>query len=262
MRETPLLNVMRRAAERAAKALRRDFGEVHALQVSRKGPADFVSRADTRAEQILQRELQTARPDYGFLMEESGHIPNPKSNRTWVIDPLDGTSNFLHGIPHFAISVALREEERLIAAFVLQPLTGERFSAELGLGAFCNDRRMRVAARKNPEDTLIATGFPFLGHDDFEPVHNDIRAVMPKTAGLRRFGAAALDLAWVADGRFDAFWQRHLKPWDWAAGALLVQEAGGLVTEAGGKSLKPDSPSILAANEPIHRWMLETLNPQ
>ncbi|MGR4000797.1 MAG: inositol monophosphatase [Alphaproteobacteria bacterium] len=260
--ETPHLNVMLRAAERAARSLRRDFGEVHALQVSRKGPSDFVSLADTRAEEILHDELHYARPDYGFLMEEAGHRPGTTSERTWIIDPLDGTTNFLHGIPHFAIAIALREGERILSALVYQPVSGERFTAELGYGAFCNDKRMRVAARNEPRDTLIATGFPFHGHDSFDLVHKEIQAIMPRTAGLRRFGAAALDLAWVADGRFDAFWQRGLKPWDWTAGALLVQEAGGIVSEISGRALTTNSPSILAGNEAIHSWMRNTLPPE
>jgi myo-inositol-1(or 4)-monophosphatase len=255
-----LLNVMFMAADKAARGLKRDFGEVENLQVSRKGPADFVSTADLKAEKTLKEELQKARPGYGFLMEESAEIPaSDDSGRRWIVDPLDGTSNFLHGLPHFAISIALEEHGEIIAGLVYDPIKDDRFHAEKGQGAFHNDRRLRVSARHRLNECLVATGAPFAGKGDRPQFLGEIDAVMANTAGIRRWGAAALDLAYVAAGRFDGFWERGLSPWDYAAGLILVREAGGYISEMNGKTLKMDSPSILASNNAIHSDLMKLL---
>ncbi|MCG8355328.1 MAG: inositol monophosphatase [Kiloniellales bacterium] len=255
-----LLNVMIRAADKAARGLKRDFGEVANLQVSRKGPADFVSTADLKAEQTLRQELRRARPDYGFLTEEGGTKGSPaEATRRWVIDPLDGTTNFLHGLPHFAVSVALEERGEIIAGVVYDPAKDDLFFAEKGSGAYWNDRRLRVSSRSRLEDSLFATGIPFKGHDKGESFLAELEAFMRETAGVRRWGTASLDLAYVAAGRFDGFWERGLSAWDIAAGAILVREAGGYVTAMDGGPLRLDDGSILAANDSLHRPMLRLL---
>ena len=245
----PIINVMEGAARKAARSLIHDFGEVEQLQVSRKGPADFVSEADRRAEEILRRELGKARPEFSMLLEESGAIGDPDSDNRWIVDPLDGTTNFLHGIPHFAISMAHEENGELVAGMIYEPLRDEMFWAVRGGGAFLNNRRLRVSARRDMGYAVLATGIPF----GDRPGKNEILAalipVMTRTAGLRRFGAASLDLAYVAAGRFDAFWEFGLAPWDVAAGILLVREAGGFVSELGGDGDPLNGDSILAAND-------------
>ena len=256
--KSALLNVMIRAAHKAARSLRRDYGEVANLQVSRKGPADFVSAADLKAEKVLREELSHVRPDYALLMEESGATgpsgagQGTAAERRWIVDPLDGTSNFLHGLPHFAISIALEERGELIAGVVFDPIKDELFYAEKGQGAFLNDRRIRVSSRTRPDDALIATGIPFLGHGDRPAFLAELDAVSAKVAGIRRWGTASLDLAYVAAGRFDGYWERDLSSWDIAAGIVLVREAGGYVSQIGGKPVRHDSPSILAANDALH----------
>lgn len=252
-----LLTVMERAARKAAPRLRRDFNEVQHLQVSRKGPADFVSMADQRAERTLYDELKKARPDWGFLMEEGGDIPGDPDKPRWIIDPLDGTSNFLHGIPHFAISIAVEEPRpsgrgEVTSAIVYQPLTDESFWAEKGRGAWLQGQRLRVSSRRDLSESLIATGIPFLGHGNFAEWSRIFGAVAPEVAGIRRLGAASLDLAWVAAGRFDGFWESDLKPWDVAAGMLLVKEAGGYVTDYRGGDKMMDRNEFLAANDGLH----------
>jgi len=255
-----LLNVMTKAADKAARGLKRDFGEIENLQVSRKGPADFVSAADLKAEKVLKQELEKARPGYGFLMEESEEVPaSDDSGRRWIVDPLDGTSNFLHGLPHFAISIALEERGEIIAGLIYDPIKEDLFHAEKGHGAFLNDRRIRVSARNRLTDCLVATGAPFAGRGDRPQFLGEIDAVMAATAGIRRWGAAALDLAYVAAGRFDAFWERGLAPWDIAAGLILVREAGGYVSEMNGKAITMASPSILASNNAIHSDVMKLL---
>lgn len=247
------INVMVRAADKAARQLRRDFGEVENLQVSRKGPADFVSAADLRAEKILREELSRARPDYGFLMEESGRSGGAdEQEHRWIVDPLDGTTNFLHGLPHFAISIALEQRGELVAGVIYDPIKDETFHAERGAGAFLNDRRVRVSSRRNLPDALIATGTPYKGHGDHAQFLVEVEAVMAEVAGIRRWGAAALDLAYVAAGRYDGFWERDLSSWDVAAGIVLVREAGGYVSQVDGRGIRHDSPSILAANDTLH----------
>ena len=249
---SPVLNVMLRAADKAARGLKRDFGEIENLQVSRKGPADFVSAADHNAERTLRRELGRARPNFGLLMEESEDAAATQGSDAhgsrFIVDPLDGTTNFLNGLPHFAISIALEQRGEITAAVVYDPVKDEQFYAEKGGGAFVNnDRRLRVSACAPLDAALIATGAPFKGHGDRPIFLAELDAVMANTAGIRRMGAASLDLAYVAAGRFDGYWERDLRAWDIAAGILLVREAGGVVTQADGKPIRPDSPSILAS---------------
>jgi len=256
---SPALNVMTTAARKAGRKLIRDFGELENLQVSMKGPADFVTSADRRTEKILIEELQRARPDYSFLVEESGQIDGPDKTHRFIIDPLDGTTNFLHSIPHFAISIGLEREGQMVSAVVYNPVTDDMFTAEKSHGAYLNDKRLRVAARKTLPESLIATGIPFLGKDGHEPYLRELGAVMGATSGVRRFGAAALDLAYVAAGRFDGFWERGLKAWDMAAGILLVREAGGFVSDLDGGSRALEAGHILAANETLHPQLLKLL---
>jgi myo-inositol-1(or 4)-monophosphatase len=256
---SPALNVMTTAARKAGRKLIRDFGELENLQVSMKGPADFVTSADRRTEKILIEELQRARPGYTFLAEESGLIEGPDKTHRFIIDPLDGTTNFLHAIPHFAISIGLEREGQLASAVVYNPVTDDMFTAEKSHGAYLNDKRLRVAARKSLPESLIATGIPFLGKEGHEPYLKELQAVMGATSGVRRFGAAALDLAYVAAGRFDGFWERGLKSWDMAAGILLVREAGGFVSDLDGGSRALEAGHILAANETLHPMLLKLL---
>jgi myo-inositol-1(or 4)-monophosphatase len=249
---SPVLNVMANAALRAARGLLRDFGEVEQLQVSVKGPGEFVSTADLRAERMLKAELLRAHPGYGQCFEESGETPGADQRHRWIVDPLDGTTNFLHGIPHFAISIALERDGEIIAGIVYEPTRDEMFSAEKGLGAFVNDRRLRVSARRQLGDAVIGTGMPYRTHGDGRAYLETLAAVMAATSGVRRMGAGALDLAYVAAGRYDGFWESGLKPWDIAAGILLVREAGGYVSDfAGGRSMMT-SGDVLAANDHLH----------
>lgn len=250
---SPILNVMVTAAEKAGRAIVRDFGEVEHLQVSRKGTNDFVTKADHRSERILISELSKARPDFGFLLEESGVIKGKDENRRWIIDPIDGTTNFIHGIPHFAISIAYEEYGELVAGLVYNPIFDEMFLAEKGQGVTLNNKRLRVSAREQIADCVLATGIPHLGRGEHEPYLEQLTAAMGGSAGIRRFGSAALDLAYVAAGRFDGFWESGLNSWDIAAGIVLVKEAGGFVTDINGKGDGLESPTILAANTVIHR---------
>lgn len=249
---------MERAARKAGTRLRRDFGEVEHLQVSKKGPADFVSKADQKAERIIYDELTQTRPGWGFLLEEAGEIAGDEDKGRFVIDPLDGTSNFLHSIPHFAISIAAQERTyegewgEVVAALVYQPLTDESFWAEKNRGAWLGDRRLRVSARRDLDEALVATGIPYLAHGDFAEWSRIFGAIAPEVAGIRRFGAASLDLAWLAAGRYDGFWESSLSPWDTAAGCLLVREAGGFVTDFRGRSPAIADQQVLAANDALH----------
>lgn len=255
-----LLNVMTAAAQKAARRMTRDFGEVENLQVSKKGPADFVSMADQKAEDTLVKELQKARPDYGFILEENADIEGKDSSNTWVIDPLDGTTNFLHGIPHFAISIALVRDGDVFAGVVYNPITDEMFWAEKGQGAFLNGRRLRVSARSEMPECLFATGIPFFGKQkDEERYLGRIDAVTQRSSGIRRFGAAALDLAYVAAARYDGYWECGLQSWDIAAGIVLVREAGGFVSDIQGKKNMLESGSIVAATDKMHSPLLKLL---
>ena len=256
MLRSALLNVMVAAARKAARGLKRDFGEIEHLQVSLKGPANFVSAADRRAEEVLRAELARARPGYGFLGEEGGRQEGSDATHCWIVDPLDGTTNFLHGIPQFAISIALEREGTIVAGLIYNPINEELFMAERGKGAFLNDQRLRVAARRRLADSVIACGLPHLGRGDLAQFRKEFAAVQEKVAGLRRFGAAALDLAWVAAGRVDAYWERNLSPWDMAAGLLMVREAGGFATDLDGRDDPLAKAEIIAGNETIHRELM------
>jgi myo-inositol-1(or 4)-monophosphatase len=259
MAHSALLNVMIKAARLAGRRLKRDFGEVEHLQVSMKGPANFVTAADRKAEEILREELSKARPGYGFIGEESGHHEGSDATHRWIVDPLDGTTNFLHGIPQFAISIALEREGAIVAGLIYNPANDEMFLAERGKGAFLNDTRLRVAGRKRLTDSIVACGLPHFGRGDLDLNRREMAAVQEKVAGLRRFGSAALDLAWIAAGRFDGYWERHLAAWDIAAGILLVREAGGFVTDLQGKDAMLATGDIIAGNEVIHRDLLKIL---
>lgn len=259
MIRSALLNVMTAAARKAARNLTRDFGEVENLQVSLKGPANFVSAADRKAEDILRAELAKVRPGYGFLGEESGNQPGDDKSHTWIVDPLDGTTNFLHGIPHFAISIALEREGTIVAGLIYNPINDEMFTAERGKGAYLNDRRIRVAARKRLAEAVFACGLPHLGRGDLAQFRQEFAVIQDKVAGLRRFGSAALDLAWVAAGRLDAYWERNISAWDIAAGLLIVREAGGFVTDCAGNDTMFATGDVVAGNETMHSELLAML---
>jgi myo-inositol-1(or 4)-monophosphatase len=257
--QSALLKVMSDAARKAARGLNRDFGELAELQVARKAPADFVSAADLKAEQVLFEALGKARPGYGFLGEERGLVEGTDKTHTWIVDPLDGTTNFLHAIPHFAINIALEREGAVVAAVTYNPVTNELFWAEKGKGCFLNDRRLRVAARQKLDEAVLATGIPFLGHGQHAKFLKELHQVSQRVAGVRRFGSAALDLAWVAAGRFDGYWERDLNAWDLAAGLLLVTEAGGKATDADGGDESLKAGSIVAGNLELHPQILSRL---
>ncbi|MDO9432113.1 MAG: inositol monophosphatase family protein [Pseudomonadota bacterium] len=257
--QTALLKVMSDAARKAARGLNRDFGELAELQVSRKAPADFVSAADIKAEQAVFEALEKARPGYSFLGEERGLIEGTDKTHTWIVDPLDGTTNFLHAIPHFAINIALQREGAIVAAVTYNPVTNELFWAEKGKGCFVNDKRLRVAGRKHLDESVLGTGIPFLGHGQHARFLKELHQISQRVAGVRRFGAASLDLAYVAAGRLDGFWERDLKPWDMAAGLLLIQEAGGKVTDMDGGEDMLTKGSICTANLELHPLMLDKL---
>jgi myo-inositol-1(or 4)-monophosphatase len=264
MIRSPLMTVMTDAVIKASRMLKRDFGEVENLQVSRKGPGDFVTKADRKAEEILREVLEKARPGYGFVMEEAGIVEGTDISHRWHIDPLDGTTNFLHGIPHFCISVALEREGRIVAGVVYDPAKDEMFVAERGKGAYCNNRRLRVAARRDLADCVIGIGAPHLGKGGHPRFLKELSTITIRTAGVRRMGAAALDLAYVASGRLDAFYERDLASWDVAAGLILVREAGGFATAIDSDadpiiSGQTSIPSVLAGNESVYRELSEIL---
>jgi myo-inositol-1(or 4)-monophosphatase len=259
MHHSALLNVMIAAARKAARALKRDFGELEKLQVSLKGPGNFVTAADRRAEETLYAELMKARPGYGFLGEEGGRREGADKTHTWIVDPLDGTTNFLHGIPQFAISIALEREGTVVAGLIYNPANEDMFIAERGKGAFLNEQRIRVAGRKLLGDAVIACGLPHQGRGDLALARKETGAMQEHVAGLRRFGAAALDLAWVAAGRLDAYWERDIKPWDMAAGIILVREAGGFVTDCDGGEDMFQKGHIAAGNDAIQKAVLAVL---
>ena len=266
--QSALINVMQKASTYASRGMLRDFGEVENLQVSRKGPADFVSRADINAEKTIRKELSKARPGWGFQLEEGGVIEASEPGApVWVVDPLDGTTNFLHGIPHFAISIAVMEidaqgRNTITAGSVFDPVKNEFFYAEKGKGAFLNERRLRVSGRRNIADSLFGCGIPFLGRgsaEDHAEFQKQLGTIMSVSSGVRRNGAAALDLAWVAAGRLDGFWEKGLSLWDIAAGVLLVREAGGFISDFASRDKALDSGDVVAANPSIHGELIRKL---
>jgi myo-inositol-1(or 4)-monophosphatase len=259
MAASALMTMMFNAARKAGRNLARDFGEVEQLQVSRKGPGDFVTAADMRAEQVLYEELARARHGYGFIMEERGVVEGPDMSHIWIVDPLDGTMNFMHGIPHFAISIGLQREGELVAGLIYNPANGDVFTAEKGKGAFLNDRRIRVAARSNLEECVIVTGIPHRGRPNHDSYLQGLGRIMVQVSGIRRSGSAALDLAWLAAGRYDGFWELNLKSWDMAAGIIMVREAGGYVTDLEGGKTMMESGNVLAGNEFVHRSLMKIL---
>ena len=263
-RLSPALNVVVAAAEKAGKRLLRDFGEVENLQVSMKGPGDFVSQADLRSEEILKRELSRARPGFAFLMEEGGESGDADWEWRWVVDPLDGTTNFLHGLPHWCVSVGIEKRtgqntSEIMAGVIYNPAADEMFWTEKGTGTFLNDRRLRVSGRRELRESLFATGIPFANTGHRAEFSVTLAKLMPQVAGVRRFGAAALDLAWTAAGRYEGYWELGLKPWDCAAGILMVKEAGGYVTDPDGNDPWP-SGNVVAANTNLHAKLREVVS--
>jgi myo-inositol-1(or 4)-monophosphatase len=248
------------AARKASKGLIRDFGEVAELQVSKKGAADYVSAADLKAEQTLYELLSKARPGYSFFAEERGMVEGTDKTHTFIVDPLDGTTNFLHSIPQFAVNIALEREGQVVAAVTFNPVMNELFWAEKGKGAFMGDRRLRVAARTKLVETVLATGIPFAGRAGHAQFLKELHQLTQRISGVRRFGSAALDLAWTAAGRFDGYWERSLSAWDIAAGGLLITEAGGKITSADGGEFDPREGTVLASNAELHPQILKLLD--
>jgi myo-inositol-1(or 4)-monophosphatase len=259
MIRTPVMTVMTDAVMKASRSLKRDFGEVENLQVSRKGPGDFVSVADRKAEQILRDALEKARPGYGLVMEESGIVEGSDKTHRWHIDPLDGTTNFLHGLPQFCISVGLEREGQMVAGVIYDPIKDEMFIAERGQGAYLNNRRIRVAARTDMAEALVVCGIPHVGRGNHPQFLKEAALVMAQAAGLRRLGSAALDLAYVACGRVDAYWERGLNSWDIAAGIVLIRESGGFVSDADGGADPVKAQTIACGNEVMHRELVKLL---
>lgn len=259
MIRSPLMTVMTDAVMKAARGLKRDFGEVENLQVSRKGPGNFVSAADRKAEATLREALEKARPGYGFVLEEQGVIEGADKSHTWHVDPLDGTANFLHGVPQFCLSVGLEREGQIVAGVIYDPAKDEMFIAERGKGAYLNNRRCRVSARRDMPDALVTCGIPHLGRGNHPRFLKELAAVMAVSGGIRRMGAAALDLAYVACGRADIYWERDLQTWDIAAGILMVREAGGFVSDADGGPEPMTARSVACGNEVLHRELVRLL---
>lgn len=254
------INTIISACRKAGRSLIRDFNEVEHLQVSLKGPGDYVSAADHRAEEILVEELQKKRPEYGFLLEEGGEIKGTDPEHRWVVDPLDGTMNFLHAIPHFAISVALERRGTVIAGGIYDPIRDEFFWAEKGRGAYMDQRRLRVSNRNSMAGAVFATGIPCINRPQhMETLTAEMTRLMPQVAGIRRMGSAALDLAYVAAGRYEGYWERGLAPWDVAAGIILIKEAGGTVTDFESSNTTLESGDVVAANQNLHKDLLRTI---
>ena len=257
--DSPLINVMIKAAKKASRGLRRDFNELENLQVMTKGPANFVTAADIRTQNTIYDELSYAKPDWSFIMEESKPIRGSNPNSKFIIDPIDGTTNFMHGNPNFAISIAAEIDNKLEAALIYSPITDEMFIAERGKGAFLNDKRIRVASRKKLSECILITGIPHLGRGDINLFLKEMKTLIPEVAGIRRSGSAALDLAWVAAGRYDAFWERGLASWDIAAGILMIKEAGGYAQGINGKDSDMWDGNIISGNEDILNALIEKL---
>lgn len=258
--DSPLLNIMSRAVQKAGRRLVRDFGEIENLQVSKKGPGNFVTNADMASEEILKQELQKARPKFGFIFEEGQEIKGEDINHTWLIDPLDGTTNFMHGLPHFCISVALQRQNEIIAGIIYDPVRDEMFFTEKGRGAFLNNKRLRVSSRRNPDDALLATGMPVKDKSAFLDVLSQVQKVGPSVASVRNMGSIALDMAYVAAGRIDGFWHLRFFPWDIAAGLLMIREAGGYVTDMSRNMDVINAKSIVASNEFMHPTLCKVLS--
>ena len=260
MQGTANLNIMMKAARKAGRSLVKDFREVENLQVSMKGAGDFVSRADVEAERIIKEELMGARPTYGWLAEEGGETPGEDPTRRWIVDPLDGTTNFLHGLPHWAVSIALEHKGQIVSAVVFDAAKDEMFYAERGTGAWLNDsKRLRVSGRRKMIEAVFATGIPFAAKRTLPAMLKDLARVMPECAGVRRFGSAALDLCYVAAGRYEGYWERELQIWDTAAGYLIAKEAGALVEGICEGQEPLDSGSILCANNDIFKGFAKLL---
>lgn len=260
MNRSPLMNVMMAAVRKTARGMTRDFGEVENLQVSRKGPSDFVTNADRRAERTLHRELEKVRPGYGFVMEEAGEIKGTDPQHRWIVDPIDGTTNFMHSIPLFCISVALERDGEIVAGVIYNPVSDEMFTAERGKGAHLNDRRIRVAGRRKLDDCVLTLGIPHLGRGDHDAWLIVQRVLMGQVQGIRRTGSAALDLAWLAAGRFDGFVETGLKNWDIAAGVIIVREAGGFITDTRNRDLSLKSGEVVAANPEVHNELIRSIS--
>src|SRR5580693_9989453 len=261
MLHSAIINVMVKAARRAGRSLKRDLGEVENLQVSLKGPANFVTMADRRAEEMLHSDLTKARPGYGFLGEEGGVRAGDDKTHTWIVDPLDGTTTFLHGIPQFAISIGLRREDTVIAGLIYNPANDELYIAERGKGAFLNDQRLHVAGRRKLDECVVACGLPHIGRCDHNLSRLEMTAIQNRVAGLRRFGAASLDMAFIAAGRLDGYWERNLQAWDMAAGQIIVREAGGIVSGFEGNDDALTSGNVICGNEYVHAELLKILQP-
>jgi len=258
--DSPLLNIMQKAAKKASRGLRRDFNELENLQVKTKGPANFVTASDIRTQKIIYEELSYAKPDWSFIMEESKPIKNQNTKARFIIDPIDGTTNFMHGNPNFAISIAAEIDNRLEAAIIYSPITDEMFTAERGKGSFLNDKRIRVATRKKLSESILITGIPHLGRGNKELFIKEMDIIIPEVAGIRRSGSAALDLAWIAAGRYDIFWERGLSIWDIAAGILLVREAGGFAKGIDGSDKDLWNGNIISGNDDIILALSEKLS--
>jgi len=248
---SPLINIMKMAAKKASRGLRRDFNELENLQVKTKGPANFVTASDIRTQKIIYDELSYAKPDWSFVMEESKPVENKNTKARFIVDPIDGTTNFMHGNPNFAISIAAEIDDQLEAAIIYSPITDEMFTAERGKGSFLNDKRIRIATRKKLSESILITGIPHLGRGNKELFIKEMDIIIPEVAGIRRSGSAALDLAWIAAGRYDIFWERGLSIWDIAAGILLVREAGGFVKGIDGSDKDLWNGNIISGNDDI-----------
>ena len=257
--DSPLINIMQKAAKKASRGLRRDFNELENLQVKTKGPANFVTASDIRSQKIIFDELSYAKPDWSFVMEESKPIENKNTKARFIVDPIDGTTNFMHGNPNFAISIAAEINDRLEAAIIYSPITDEMFTAERGKGSFLNDKRIRVATRKKLSESILITGIPHLGRGNKELFLKEMDMIIPEVAGIRRSGSAALDLAWIAAGRYDIFWERGLSIWDIAAGVLLVREAGGFAKGIDGSDKDLWNGNIISGNDDIILALSEKL---
>ena len=257
---SPQINLITRACMKASRSLIRDFGELENLQVSSKGPGDFVSSADKRTEKTIIEELQKAHPEYGIITEETGIINKSNFKNRWIIDPIDGTMNFLNGIPQFAISIAYEEDNEIICGVIFNPITNEMFCAEKGNGAYLNNSRIRVSNKKKLKDALLVTGGPKGASKIKNKIYSEYINVSNNVSNVRKFGSAALDMAYVACGRFDGYWQRELNYWDIAAGVIILKEAGGFIDFFEDDISYPLKKNVLASNSNIHQELKELIN--